>query len=291
MRDSRRVTLGRVGPAPLDAGAPSEPDVPVSRHPAQASRSGSGGALRSARWGVGRPRVRSPRPWSWRLTCPLVGASSSSSPAGSPDRVSPLSRPGIRPVIPWPPAGELVITPRLPVAFRPPAFASRSSFARRGLGSPRGRLTEPARLGPRRGFHVPHARATTGVGALLDPGDDGAHPDRGDYRPGACRFAAASPCTPLLHSTRGASHNEASTRVHAIHPSGLPLTCGRPDGSGQPLGSTPGLRTPAARSWTTHAKVGTGHRARTWNYTLNSSSVDLQSGSSLVVCDLGSHVG
>ena len=55
------------------------------------------------------------------------------------------------------------------------------------------------------------------------------------------------------------------------------------------LGLSPGLRTPPTRSRTTHARVGTGHRARTWNYTLNS-SVDLQSGSSLVVCDLGSHV-
>jgi hypothetical protein len=28
--------------------------------------------------------------------------------------------------------------------------------------------------------------------------------------------------------------HEASTRVHAIHPSGLPLACGRPDGTGRP---------------------------------------------------------
>jgi hypothetical protein len=58
--------------------------VPVSRHPAQA-------VVRSTQYGVGRPRVRSPRCWSWRLTCPLVLASSSSSPLGSPDRVSALS--------------------------------------------------------------------------------------------------------------------------------------------------------------------------------------------------------
>jgi hypothetical protein len=36
--------------------------------------------------------------------------------------------------------------------------------------------------------------------------------------------------------------------------------------------------------------VGTGHQARTWNYTLNITSVDLQSDSSLVVCDIASHV-
>ena len=65
------------------------------------------------------------------------------------------------------------------------------------------------------------------------------------------------------------SLNEASTRVQAIRPSGLPLACGRPDGTGRPWAS-PGLRTPPTRSRTTHARVGTGHRARTWDYTLNS---------------------
>ena len=39
-------------------------------------------AVRSIQHGVDRPRVRSPRPWSRRLTCPSVRASSSSSPAG-----------------------------------------------------------------------------------------------------------------------------------------------------------------------------------------------------------------
>ena len=38
----------------------------------------------------------------------------------------------------------------------------------------------------------------------------------------ACRFPAASPCTPHTHPTSGAPFYEASTRVHAIHPSGLP---------------------------------------------------------------------
>src|SRR6266542_3901495 len=36
------------------------------------------------------------------------------------------------------------------------------------LGSPHGRLTGP-RAGPRRGYRVPHARATTGVGAPYTP--------------------------------------------------------------------------------------------------------------------------
>ena len=58
---------------------------------------------------------------------------------------------------------------------------------------------------------------------------------------GACRFAAASPCTrPYIPSTR-ISHNEASTRVQAIRPSGLPLACGRPDGTGRPWARASGF--------------------------------------------------
>jgi hypothetical protein len=71
-------------------------------------------------------------------------------------------------------------------------------------------------------------------GRPLDPGDNGAHPDRGDYRPGARRFAAASPCTPPYFPSTGISLNEASTRVQAIRPSDLPLACDNPDGTGRP---------------------------------------------------------
>jgi hypothetical protein len=56
------------------------------------------------------------------------------------------------------------------------------------------------------------------------------------------------------------------------------------------LGLEPRASHPADQEPTTHAEVGTGHRARTWNYTLNVTSVDLQSGSSLNACDLVSHV-
>jgi hypothetical protein len=50
------------------------------------------------------------------------------------------------------------------------------------------------------------------------------------------------------------------------------------------LGLSPGLRTPPTRSRTTHARVGTGHRARTWNYAQGPqlAFIDLQSGSSLI---------
>ena len=57
---------------------------------------------------------------------------------GSPDRVSALSRPGtrpdIRPVIRDDRLEETAIASRFPVAFRLPAFASRSSDSRRGVG-------------------------------------------------------------------------------------------------------------------------------------------------------------
>jgi hypothetical protein len=47
---------------------------------------------------------------------------------------------------------------------------------------------------------------------------------------------------------------------------------------------------PADQEPTTHAKVGTGHQARTRNYRSTHISVDLQSGSSLNTCDFASHV-
>jgi hypothetical protein len=105
---------------------------------------------------------------------------------------------------------------------------------------------------------------------------------------GACRSTAAGPSTPLRHPIGGALPYEASTELHAIHPSGLPLACGRPDGTGRPW-AFPRASHPADREPTTHAEAGTGHRARTWNYTLNVTSVDPPIGSSLTACDLASH--
>ena len=46
---------------------------------------------------------------------------------------------------------------------------------------------------------------------------------------------------------------------------------------------------PADQEPTTHVEVGTGQRARTWNYSLNITSVDPPIGSSLTTCDLASH--
>ena len=117
---------------------------------------------------------------------------------------------------------------RFPVAFRPPAFASRVILSPLGnwafltVGLP----AHDTVAGPQRGSHVPHARDTTGVGALLYPGDGGAHPADMRSPAGACRFPAASPCTPALAShQRGSRITRHQREVHAIHPSGLPLAC------------------------------------------------------------------
>ncbi len=77
---------------------------------------------------------------------------------------------------------------------------------------------------------------------------------------------------PATFPSTGFSLNEASTRVHAIRPVRSSPRLWPPGWNEPPLGFPPGLRTPPTRSRTTHAEVGTGHRARTWNYTLNITS-------------------
>ena len=92
---------------------------------------------------------------------------------------------------------------RFPVAFRLPAFASRSSDSRPGIGSPHGRPTGPT-AGPRRGHRVPHASAATGVGAPYTPRTmvltrPGRLPDRHPPLPSGRTFS------PPQHPTRAAS--------------------------------------------------------------------------------------
>ena len=106
-------------------------------------------------------------------------------------------------------------------------------------------------------------------GRPLTPGTTVLTPDRGDYRPGVCRFAAASPCHPPHIPSTGCSltrHQRGFTRfARPVFPSPVAARMER-----AALGLSPGLRTPPTKSRTTHAEAGTGHRARTWNYTLNS---------------------
>jgi hypothetical protein len=153
----------------------------------------------------------------------------------------------------------------------------------RGLGLPHGRLTGPNGSGPRRGYRVPHARAAAGVGASYTPRTAMLTRSTPRLRPAPAAFSAASPYTPLQHPISGASDNEASTKVYAIHPSGLPLACGlRMERA--PLGFSPELRTPPTKSrrrtsgWGRALSTSPGQRSR--------HLPDLQSAHPLETCDL-----
>jgi hypothetical protein len=90
------------------------------------------------------------------------------------------------------------------------------------------------------------------------PAEDGdAHPTGPSSPAIACRFSTASPCTPLHHPSSEASDNEASTEVHAIHPSGHSPRLWPPDGTGA-LGLLPRASNPADQEPATHVRVGTG---------------------------------
>ena len=153
------------------------------------------------------------------------------------------------------------MTPRFPVAFRPPAFASWASCSRRGFRSPHGRPTRPM-PGPRQGFHVPHIRVTAGLGALFTPRPSGAL-TAGPIPPAAAcpLYQGPGPITPAFIPSPGAIYYEASSRVHSrspARPSPLPVI---PGWNGDLLGSIPGLRTPAGR--TCGARQGGGRASST----------------------------
>ena len=160
-------------------------------------------------------------------------------------RVSALSGPGTSPV-----SGQLSTTASggashaswVPAAFRPPASASRvilfppGNWAFLTVGLPG---TAP---GPGRGFHVPHLRDTTGVGASSTPGT--AVLPCPDAVPGQRLPLRSGQSLPprTLHPIAGVLNHGASTEVHTIHPPGLPLACGlrmRRGPSGFPLCSAP----------------------------------------------------
>jgi hypothetical protein len=153
---------------------------------------------------------------------------------------------------------------RFPAAFRLPAFASWPSDSRRGVGpssrsayrqcrTPTG-LPRLARTSCERG------------GRPLYPEDGGARPAGSPPRPAPA--ASQRPVPKPRHDipSCGALLHEASTRVHAIRPSALPLACSaRMERA--PLGFPSSFAPRRYRRRTSRA--GTGHGARTWNYTLN----------------------
>jgi len=175
---------------------------------------------------------------------------------------------------------------RFPAAFRLPAFASRSSHSRQGIGSPHGRPTDPHRAGPRRGYRVPHARATTGVGAPYTPRTSGAHPAGSPPRPAPAASQrpvpkprhTIPPCEAPLHEASTGVHSRSPVRSSPRH---RPRD-GTSGASASPRASHPAVTGSARRGRGQAIEHGPGTTAQL-------TSVDLQSGSSLNACDRASH--
>ena len=145
---------------------------------------------------------------------------------------------------------------RFPAAFRLPAFASRSSDSRRGVG-PSLRSAYRTR---------PLARTPTGLprftrtscdrgGCLLYPEDGDARPADSSSPAGACRFPAASPCHPAACSHRGGPQLRGINGGSRDSPARPAPRLWPPDGTGT-LGLSPVLRTPPLPA--THDRAGPG---------------------------------
>src|SRR6478752_4437635 len=153
---------------------------------------------------------------------------------------------------------------RFPAAFRPSAFASRVILCPPGNWSssrstdrtcwrpdPDGVTTFRAHeLRPGRVPPVSRGRRCSTRSAS-------------NPRPAPAASQRPAPKPHLDQPIGGDAFNETSTEVHAIHPSGLALTCG-PRMEREPLGLNPELRTPPLPA--THVRAGTDHRAPARNY-------------------------
>jgi hypothetical protein len=188
----------------------------------------------------------------WRLTCPSVpGSSITVVLTGSPD---PRQRPfGSGHVVPYPVScarrtgGGPIASVPLPVAFQPPALASRvihcppGDWAFLAVGLP-GHVVAP---GPRWDYHVPHARDATGVGASCISG--AAVLTRSTKNPRPAPAALQRPASPprLPHPIRRGSR---ITRHQRRFTQFTRPVC--------PLPVTPGWnRGPSAFPWASHPAV------------------------------------
>lgn len=185
---------------------------------------------------------------------------------GSPAHVSalwgPVTRAGIRPVIPGGRRRGRPCHRGLPVVFRPPAFACWASCARRGVSLPSRSAYQATSAWTPTGFprsaHPSHDR----IGCPLYPEAQRCSHDRSD--PSDRRsppLPGARPYRPGPHPISRAVNYEASSRVHSRSPARPSPSPGDPlDGSGA-LGLFPGLRTPTGR--TCGARQGGGRASST----------------------------
>src|SRR3954467_11464529 len=123
------------------------------------------------------------------------------------------------------------------------------------------------RSDPGRGFHVPHIRDATGLGALFTPRPSGAL-TAGPIPPAAARplYQRPGPITPVVVPSSGAVSYGASSRVHSRSPARSSPSPGRPpDGTGTPSAFSSGFAPQQARP-AAHAKAGDGHRALARSY-------------------------
>jgi hypothetical protein len=134
----------------------------------------------------------------------------------------------------------------------------------RPLRRPNGEVVSPphGHKAPR-GARFPRSTLTSydRVGCPLYPGDRRCSPDRMPCPASSCHIPAATSLHSARHiPSRGAPFYEASTKVHAIHPSGLPLTRDPRDGTRTPSAFPSGFaprryqqRTPRAGPGSKHA--------------------------------------
>jgi len=168
-----------------------------------------------------------------RLTCPRQH------PYGSGPRETHGS--GIRPVMHRRPPGGMATSPAVSCCLSATSICFLGIlFPPDGIG-PSSRSAYPlTAVGTRRGYHVPHAQESTGVGALFIPGrwcSPGWTPFTSRHPPPSL---AASPVPRYIIPPGGNRANETSPRVYVLHPSGLPLACS-PRVERGPLGFTLGF--------------------------------------------------
>jgi hypothetical protein len=112
---------------------------------------------------------------------------------------------------------------------------------------------------PGRGFHVPHIRDATGLGALFTPRPSGAL-TAGPIPPAAARplCQEPGPITPVFIHLPELSLTGRHQGFTRVRPPGLPPRLDDPRMERRPLGLLPGLRTPTGQDLRRTPERGTG---------------------------------